>query len=169
MNTLRAFKQRLSLALRLWEERQYDKALAEVETLLTTWHGNPQLHVLRASLLQLQEEPQYELEEAKQSLQQAIELDKGSPAAAIELGHFLDNVEDDPQGAVKAYADGVAAARHLLIDGLLGQAKAYRQLEKREAFFRCLQEVLTLARFDELQGPYAEQVQELLAELVIER
>jgi hypothetical protein len=143
--------------------------------------------------VQLQEEPTYDLADAKQSLQRAIELDRDSPTAAIELGHFLDNVEDDPQAAVKAYAEGVAAARHLLIDGLIGQAKAYRQLGKKEDVLRCLVEILQLAQFDsgarrskagepgadilvqsspghafvvQLKGPYAEEVQELLGELV---
>lgn len=148
MNTLRGLKQKLSTVSRLWDEENYDQALAEVETLLQTWPGNPHLHVLRANLVQLQEEPKYDLDEAKQALRQAIELDKGSPTASIELGHFLDNVEDDPRSAIKAYAEGIAAARDLLIDGLIGQAKAYRQLNKKDDFRRCLLEVLELARFD---------------------
>jgi tetratricopeptide (TPR) repeat protein len=164
MSTLRTLKQRLSTVSRLWDEKDYDKALAEVETLLETWPGNPHLHVLRASLVQLQEEPKYDLGEAKQALQLAIELDKGSPAGFIELGHFLDNVEDDPQAAVKAYGEGVAAARHLLIDGLVGQAKAYRQLNRKEESLHCLMEVLHLARFH-LKDAYADEVQELLSDL----
>jgi len=196
MSTLRALKQKLSNVSRLWEAQNYDAALAEVEMLLETWPGNPRLHVLKASSVQLQENPRYDLEEVNQSLQQAVELDKESPTAAIELGHFLDNVADDPQAAVKAYAQGVAAARNLLIDGLIGQAKAYRQLEKKEECLRCLMEVLSLARCDtgprrqkadelgagliiqpsagfvsavQLKGPHAEQVQELLNELVSDR
>lgn len=166
MSNFRALKQGLSNVSRLWDKENYDKALAEVETLLETWPGNPHLHVLKASLVQLQEEPKYELDEAKQALQRAIELDKESPAASIELGHYLDNVEDDPQAAVRVYAQGIAAARHLLVDGLIGQAKSYLQLDKKEDFFRCLREILYLTRFD--TGPYAEQVQELLTELVID-
>ena len=192
MSTPRGWKQRLATVSRLWAEADYDQALAEVESLLEAWPGNAHLHILRASLVQLQEEPKYDLDEAKKALQQAVELDKGSPAASIELGHFLDNVEDDPQAAVKAYAEGVATARRLLIDGLIGQAKAYRQLDKREDFLRCLLEVLDLARFEngskrnkaaehgadiiiqssagqayavQLQGPYADQIQDLLSEL----
>lgn len=194
MSTLRDLKQRLSAVLRLGDADDYDKALAEVENLIETWPGNPRLHVLRASLVQLQEEPKYDLDEAKQALQQAIDLDRESPAASIEFGHFLDNVEDDPQAAIKVYAQGVAAARRLLIDGLIGQAKAYRQLGKKKDSIRCLLEVLYLARSDsgpkrgkgkesgadiiaqsssghvyavKLNGPYAEQVQELLGELAV--
>lgn len=192
MSTLRRLKQRLSTVSQLWDEQDYDKALAEVETLLEAWPGNPQLHVLKAGLVQLQDDPKHDLAEAKQALRQAVELDRDSPAAAIELGHFLDNVEDDPQAAVKAYADGVAAARRLLIDGLIGQAKAYRQLGKREDFLRCLLEVLHLTHFESgprrtraedreadiifrspagpvfathLDGPYGQQIKELLGEL----
>jgi len=196
MSNSRGFKQRLATVSRLWEKKDYDKALTEVESLLETWPGNAHLHILRANLVQLQEEPKYELDEARQALQHAVELDKGSPAAAIELGHFLDNVEDDPQAAAKACAEGVATARQLLIDGLIGLAKAYRQLDKREECFRCLLEVLQLAHFDtgskrtkadepgtdvlfesptgrfyavQLKGPYAEQIQDLLGELIAER
>jgi hypothetical protein len=192
MSNLRAFKQKLATVSRRWQEQAYDAALAEVEALLKTWPGNAHLHILWASLVQLQEGPSHELTEVKRALQEAIELDRGSPAAAIELGHFFDNVDDDPHAAAKAYADGVASARQLLIAGLIGQAKAYRQLENRDAFLRCVLEVLYLVRFQpdarkgrgdsgtdllfkssagpvltmELKGPYADQIQELLGDLV---
>jgi predicted Zn-dependent protease len=100
MSTVRGWKQRLSTVSRLWAAKNYDQALAEVESLLETWPGNPHLHILKASLVQLQEAPEYDLDDAKQALQRAVALDKGSPAASIELGHFLDNVEDDPQAAI---------------------------------------------------------------------
>jgi tetratricopeptide (TPR) repeat protein len=191
MSSLRGLKQKLSTVSRLWEKKDYDAALNEVESLLKVWPGNAHLHILWASLVQLQENPSHSLEEAKIALQQAVELDRDSPAGTVELGHFLDNVEDDPQAALKAYSEGVTAARQLLIDGLIGQAKALRQLNKREEFHRCLLEVLHLTRFTiepkrnkaddsaadvlfesppghfyavQIKGPYAEQIQELLSE-----
>jgi lipopolysaccharide biosynthesis regulator YciM len=173
MSTPRGLKQRLSTVSRLWEDAEYDRALVEVEALLEAWPGNAHLHILWASLVQLQEKPKHDLEHARQALQQAVELDKGSPTASIELGHYLDNVDDDPQAAVKAYAEGVATARRLLIEGLIGQAKAYRQLDKKEDFLHCLLEVIQLTHFDtgskrngRPNGFYAEQVQALLGELV---
>jgi hypothetical protein len=196
MSTLRGFKQKLSTISRLWEDKDYDTALAEVEALLKTWPGNGHLHILWASLVQLQEDPKATLDEAKQALHQAADLDRDSPAAVIELGHFLDNVEDDPQAAARAYGEGVATARQLLIDGLIGQAKALRQLDKRDEFLRCILEILHLARFEagskrnkseepgadiifesppgnfyaiQLKGPYAEQIQELLGEVPADR
>lgn len=196
MSSLRGFKQKLATISRLWEEQEYDTAFAEVESLRKVWPGNAHLHILWASLVQLQQDSQHSLDEAKQALQHAVELDKDSSAGAIELGHFLDNVEDDPQAAVRAYAEGVAVARQQLIDGLIGQAKAFRQLDKREEFRRCLLEVLHLARFEtgskqnktepsgtdvifespsghfyaiQLTGPYAEQIQELLSEVPADR
>ena len=129
------------------EEADYDTALAEVEALLKAGLGMRTCTSSGRTWCSCKRS-QHELDEAKQALQQAVELDKGSPAAAIELGHFLDNVEDDPQGASKAYAEGVAAARRLLIDGLIGQAKVFRQLNKRQEFLRCLLEVLQLTQFE---------------------
>jgi lipopolysaccharide biosynthesis regulator YciM len=196
MNNLRGFKQKLSIVTRLWENQDYDRALAQVESLLEAWPGNAHLHVLWAGLVQLTDDPKHELKAARQALQQAVELDKDSPAAAIELGHFLDNVDDDPQAATKAYAEGVGAARKLLIEGLIGQARAYRQLDKREDFRRCLLEVLHLNRFEpgskrtraddagadiifesptghfhsvQVKGPYAEEIESLLSELTADR
>jgi hypothetical protein len=148
MNNSRTFKQKLSVVNKLWGKKDYDAALAEVESMQKSWPGNARLQIIWASLVQLQEEPKHDLAEVKQALQRAIELDKEAPAAAIELGHFLDNVEDDPQAASKAFAEGVAAARRLLIEGLIGQAKVLRQLEKREEFLRCLLEILHLAQFE---------------------
>jgi hypothetical protein len=191
MSNLREFKQKLAMVSRWWEARDFDRALAEVESLRESWPGNAHLHILWASLVQLQEDPQHDLEAVRQALQQAVELDKGSPAGALELGYFLDNVEDDPQAASKAYAEGILAARKLLMEGLIGQAKAFLQLEKRDEFFRCLLEVLHLVRFDasskrhkadesgvdilletlashfdaiSSKGPYTDQIQELLNE-----
>ena len=188
----RGFKQRLAVVSRLRDEADYDRALTEVEGLLETWPGNAHLHVVRAKLIQLQDDPKYDLADAKRTLLQAAELDRRSPAAAIELGYFLDNVEDDPQAAARVFAEGVAAARSLLIDGLIGQAKAYQQLDRREDFRRCLLEAIALTQSDagakrgkaddrgsdviiqspaghvyavQLKGRYTAQIQDLLSEL----
>jgi tetratricopeptide (TPR) repeat protein len=195
MSNLRGFKQKLATVSRLWEEKDYDTAFAEVESLLKVWPGNAHLHILWARLVQLQEDPKHNLDEARRALQQAAELDKDFPAGAIELGYFLDNVEDNPQAASKAFAEGIPPARQLLIEGLIGQARALLQLDKREEFLRCLSEVLHLARFEagskrskaedsgadifeslighfhaiQLKGPYAERIQELLGEAVAHR
>ena len=192
MTHLRAFKQKLSAVNRLWADQDYDQALAEVESLLKAWPGNGHLHILFASLVQLQEDPKHSLDEAKQALRQAIDLDKSSPAGPIELGHFLDTVEDNPQAASKSYAEGVAAARQRLIEGLMGQAKVFLQLERTEDCLQSLLEVLHLLYFEpaskrnkldgatkditfespagqvysvQLKGAFAEQIEEILNDL----
>lgn len=196
MNSLRGFEQKRAAISRLWEEGDYDSALVEVERLLEKWPGNGHLHILWASLVQLQENPKDSLEEAKQSLQRAVDLDRSSPAGAIELGHFLDSVDDDPRAASKAYAEGVVHARHLLIEGLIGQANAFLQLDRQDDALECIREVLNSIRFDpkskagktegpapdlpfgsimgeivgiQLNGPYASRVEELLCELFARR
>ncbi|MBI3464776.1 MAG: tetratricopeptide repeat protein [Planctomycetes bacterium] len=178
MSSVRAFRQKLSAISRLWEQEDYDSALAKVEELLKTWPGNSHLHVLWASLVQLQQKSTHELDEAKQALHRAIELDSDSPEAAIELGHFLDAVEDNPDAAVNAYSEGIAAAHHLLIDGLIGQAKAFLQLNRREDALHCLSEVIQLLPFasasdgvidTQSKSPLTSQLDELLSDVFASR
>jgi tetratricopeptide (TPR) repeat protein len=196
MTNIRAFQQKLSAVFRHWGDEQYDVALREVDDLLKSCPGNPQLLILWASLVQLQDKPTHTLEDAKQALQRAHDLDRNAPTGVIELGHFLDNVEDDPRAASKAFAEGILSARRLLIDGLLGQARALLQLGKREEALQCLMEALYLASRDhaaekgkaanaapdillrdpaggvlafQVKGPFAAKVEDLLQELFPKR
>lgn len=174
MKSTRSFKQKLSHVFRLWNEEDYDTALGEVESLLSDWPGNARLHILWASLVQLQEKPKHSLEEVKQALQQAIDLDDASPASAMELGHFLDEVEDDPRAAAKVYAETVALARRFLIEGLIAQAKTLLQLDKKEEAKRCLLELLSLTNGGSsskqpANGPYVAQIEELVHEVLVNR
>jgi hypothetical protein len=177
MTNLQTFRQKLAVVSRRWDEEHYDAALAEVEALRDAWPGNAHLLILWARLVQLQEDAKHSLEEAKQVLQQAAELDKASPAAAIELGHFLDAVEDNPQAASRYFAEGAAAARRLLIEALVGQANVLLELDKRHEARRCLVEVLQLMHAEPAarrtkQGEsrwVAEQFEELLSELFASR
>jgi tetratricopeptide (TPR) repeat protein len=186
-----SFKPRLAKIFRHWRDEDYDAALAAVEESQTSWPGNPQLSILWATLVQLQDNPVHGLDEVKKALHRAIELDKDSPAAATELGHFLDAVEDNPNAASKAFADAITSARRLLIDALLGQARALLQLEKRDNALRCVMEALYLVNcFSEadksangspdivvrdstggmqafrLKGPFAMRIEDLLDELL---
>jgi tetratricopeptide (TPR) repeat protein len=192
----RSFKQKLAKVFRHWRDDQYDLALSDVEELLKSWPGNAQLYILWASLVQLQEEPSHRLDEAKQALQQAVEVDANSPAGPIELGHYLDTVEDNPRAASKTFSEGIRSARRLLMDGLLGQARALLQLDKRTEALKCLMEWLYLANIDNpsaggksanaapdillrdptgqilairLKGPFAIKIEELLQQLFPER
>lgn len=196
MSDSRTLTQRLSAVSRFWAKEEYDSALAEVEKLIKLWPGNGHLHILWASLVQLQEKPSHSLDEAKRSLQRAVDLEGSSAAGAIELGHFLDAVDDDPKAASKAFADGVAVARQQLIEGLIGQAKALNQLDKRNAALRCLLEAFSLMQFQssakrsksersgadlifglpsgavfsvEFKGRFADEFEELLSDVVASR
>jgi tetratricopeptide (TPR) repeat protein len=196
MTDTRSFKKKLSEALRLWGDGEFDQALGDVEELLRSWPGNPRLYIIWASLVQLQDNPTHGLGKVKKALQHAVDLDKDSPAGAIELGHFLDAVEDNPQAASKAFSDAIQSARRLLIDGLLGRARALLQLDKREEAFACVMEALHLADVDyppkragadnrapdvlwrdsagrflgfQLKGPFASRIEDLLKELFLNR
>ena len=167
MNDIGTFTKRLGEVGTLREAGKYDAALARVEEMLKRWPANAHLHVLLAKLVQLSDEPTRTLDDAKRALQHAAELDARSPAAAIELGYFLDNVEDNPQAAAKAFAQGVSAARHLLIDALLGHTAALIQLDKRDEAVRSLLDALHLADADRSsrKEPFTTRIDELLVEL----
>lgn len=169
----------------------YDTAFREVEALLKSVPGNSRLHVLRAELIQLQDDPTASLDDAKRSLEDAIAFDDSSPAAAIELGHFLDAVEDDPKSASKVYSKAIAQARSLLIEALLGQARALLQLDKQDEAVHCVAELVRLSKdapvtkrgkaagapgiivrssdgqvsMLDMEGPYAGQIQDLIKEV----
>jgi hypothetical protein len=165
MSTARDFKRKLAAVHRLWAERGADAAIAELEKLRQDWPGSAHLSVLWASLIQLQEKPSHELSEAKAALEAAVELDRASPEAVIELGYFLDSVEDNPKAAAKAFADGVSLARHQLVEGLVGRAKALLQLNKRDEAFDCVAEAMQLMRADP-NLKRSERLQELMEEVV---
>jgi tetratricopeptide (TPR) repeat protein len=148
MTNLKTFKKEIAQVRKLWHQLHYDEAIAKIEELRAEYPGNPQLLVMWASLLQLQEVPDRPLDDAKEALRQAIDFDESSPAAAIELGHFIDAVEDDPKAAATAYSQAALQAKKLLIDALIGQSKSLLQLDRRLAAVRCLLEALQLSKLD---------------------
>jgi hypothetical protein len=191
MSKLPNLKQRLARVSRLSNQQDYDQALSEVESLLKDVPGNAHLYILWARLVQLQEAPTHELDEVKEALQSAVSLDPDSPAASIELACFQDNVEDDPEAAAKSFAMGIASARRILIEALIGYAKTLHQLEKNAELARCIVEIIGLASFEQTkrrsftddslvhwllsqwttggkppsESPYAKQIQELMEEV----
>lgn len=189
MSTLKDFKRTLSSVTGLLKKRKYDLALAKVTGLLEAWPGNSSLYRLWARLVELQENPDNSLDEVEAALRRAVELDEDSPAGPIELGHFLDAVKDEPQDALDAHTQGVSVARRLLIEGLIGQVNALRQLGRPKEFHDCLLKLLRLTQFEQgsngsapeesssdiifesptgrvyafqLNGPYAKEIEEIL-------
>jgi tetratricopeptide (TPR) repeat protein len=195
MKNIQSFSKRLAQVARLRRNEEYDSAFVEVEKMLKAWPGNPRLHIEWATLVQLMEEPKQSLQAAKESLRQAIDFDAESPSAAIELAHFLDNVEDSPKAAAKVFAEAVALARSSLIQGLIGQAKALIQLDQRDEARKCLVELLSLSEGTtvsgdlsngampdiilrsrqgqvsslHLKGPFADEIEELANEVLLNR
>jgi len=162
-----SFAKALGEVMKLGEDEKHDRALKRVEEMRKAWPGNPHLAVLAARLIQLQEEPTQSLNDAKRLLQQAVDLDKQSPEATIELAYFLDNIEDDPAEASRFFFQGIAAARQLLVEGLLGQTHALLQLDRRDEAVRCLVEALHHADAEKpaVKKKYSERIEELLKEL----
>ena len=148
MTNLRTFKREISAIRRLWADSQFSEAIAKVEDLRREYPGNPQVLVMWASLVQLVEDSEHSLDDAREALRLAVELDETSPGASIELGHYFDSVEDDPASASKAFASAAAIAKKLLVDALAGQGKSYLQLNRRTDAVRCLLEAFQVSNLD---------------------
>lgn len=79
-----------------------DEALPLVDAALMQRNA-ASLHVLRATLIQLSEASNLTLEDARASLERAVDLAPDDPEAYEELGHFFDAVMPDRQKAEECY------------------------------------------------------------------
>jgi predicted Zn-dependent protease len=168
MKPVSAFKRGVAKVRREWLAERYDRALAEVARLLEEWPDNPHLLVMWADLIQLQErEDGASLDDARTAYQRAAELENDSPAALIELSHFLFAIDDDAEAASKAFGKCVHLCKRLLVEALLGHAEALRELERHRDANAALAEAYWLQTHDRRNGGgvQTEQIRERLREL----
>jgi len=101
-----------------------DQALLLVDAELAKGE-TPSLLVLRAVLVQLAEDPTLTLDEARISLERAIELAPDDPDAYEELAHFFDAVVPDRERALRLYrlalAKGAGASCRDALEELLAE------------------------------------------------
>ena len=135
------FRRKLSAVRAAERKGDYAKALAALDALIEEWPGNSTLLVHRAMLIQLQDGAGPPLSEAKQALQAAHELDEKLPSAMIELAQFELSVKDDAAAAYEGFSEAAAVCSRLLIETLLGQAKALMEMDRRSEAFDCLARV----------------------------
>jgi tetratricopeptide (TPR) repeat protein len=130
LKTIESLKRGVRKARRLWSEEHFDQALSEVERLLKVWPNNPRLLVMRADLIQLQDDVDGipTLEDAKSDLELAADLDEDSPDALIELGYFLFVHDDDAKEALKRFDKAVYLCVDLFTQALVGHAEALAEL-----------------------------------------
>jgi hypothetical protein len=145
MKSSRTLKQGLARVQKLHRNGEFAKAFAEVEALMRDWPGSVALTLQWTTLAQLKEGDEPSLDAIRRALESAVQLEPDAPAAGIELGHFLDAVEDDPRSAAKTFSEAAAVARRLLREALVGEAKALVQLDKKKEARRCLMELLPLS------------------------
>jgi len=145
MKPLSSFKRGVAEVRHDLEHGKYERALARVAKLLQDWPDNPQLLVMWADLIQLQESDEGpSLDDARAALQRASELEGPSPAALIELGAYYYAVDDDPAAANKTFDKAIRLCKRLLIDAILGRAKALGDLERSQEAFACLAQAYAL-------------------------
>jgi tetratricopeptide (TPR) repeat protein len=145
MKPVLPFKRGLARVRRLWLAGKYEDALALVSRLLKDWPDNPQLLVMWADLIQLQDaEDGPTLEDAKAAYERAIDLAPQTPEALIELGHYYFTLEDDADSADKCYAKATTVCKQFLKEALLAQAKALAEREREADALACLAEAYWL-------------------------
>ena len=127
---------------------EYREALCRVQKLLDEWPDLPGLLVLRAELIQLQDEDGPDLKEVKESLERAMVLDNESVSARVELGHFLFAVEDNARDALKEFRYAATLSRTQLIEALSGQIEALHELGRDQDALGCFKELLWLQDSD---------------------
>ena len=168
MKPTSSLRRGLARIRREWRAGQYANALAHADRLRRDWPDNPQLLVLWAGLVQLQDtEDGPTLDDAKAAYQRAVELDDQSPAPLIELGHFLYAVQDDAEAASKYFDKAIDLCKRLLKEALLGQAKALAELERNAEAFACIAQSYWLQSGNgkALNGPESEAILEQLKDL----
>lgn len=145
MKPTSALKRALVAVRSAWRAGRHARALAEVDRLLQLYCDNPHLLVLRGQLIQLQDDGGTPtLEDAKVAFQRAAALDEQSPAALIELGHYVFAVEDDAEAASKHFHKAITLCKALLKEALLGQASALSELGRRHESLACVAEAYWL-------------------------
>lgn len=132
------YKRKLAEVKRWIKDEKYASALAGIEEMLLHWPGSSPLLILRAELIQLQDEGGPPLQEARRSLEQAVEYDGDSIDACTELAHFQFAVEDNAAAADKSFAEAIEAGTTQLITALVGRAAALTDLGRSEEAFDCL-------------------------------
>ena len=100
-----------------------------IDDILEAEGGSVELLILRGQLIQLVADGRPdELEEAFACYQEALEIDPGSAEAHEEIGHFLDDVAEEPGEAVpffrKAIALGAGPSAHEGLREVLSQLES---------------------------------------------
>ncbi len=166
MKSITTFKRGVAKARREWQESRVDVALAEVDQLLAEWPDNPQLLVMWADLVQLQESKNGPTpEEAAAAYRRAADLEGDLPGALVELGHYIYSVEDDAKAAMKAFDKAILASRRLLIEALLGKAKALQELGRITEARACLDEAYMLRLRDPNGADDSRAFEEIMEQL----
>jgi tetratricopeptide (TPR) repeat protein len=166
LKTVESLKRGVSKALRLWREGRRDLALSQIDRLLEMWPDNPRLLVMRAKLIQLQDDVEGipTLEDARSDLIRAAGLDEDSPDPLIELGHFLFAVQDDAKNASRYFDKAVHLSVDLLTQALVGHAQALAELGQEAKASASLMTACSLAA--QYRGSVRETVLERIRDLV---
>lgn len=163
-----SFSRGVAQVHRAWNSGKHRQALQLVDELLKSWPENPSLLVLRAELIQSADfDDAPPLNEAKDALVRAVELNPDAAEPRLELAHFLFAVEDNRKEAIKHFDEAQKICERQLRETLTAKAKALAELGRKEEALKCLAQALLLERSNGHNGsPEAKKILKGLEELV---
>lgn len=145
----KSLKRKLRTIQTLCNAGNYAKAVDEGNALIKTYPYFTPLLVLKAQTIQLLEGDTTSastLEEAKEALMLAVDLDPKAVDALNELAFYLSAVEDDDAAALGLFERSIDLSKETLKEAFIGRIKCLLALEQRSEALACFKEALRFFR-----------------------
>lgn len=123
---------------------EFVKALRLIEELETDGCITSSVLVAKGRCIQLMDETEYSLDDAKLAFKQAIDQDPSSLDGLIELANFYYAVEGEPEKALEYFDIAFQKSRSYLMDAIVGHAKCVAEISSNDDAVQYLSSVVTL-------------------------
>lgn len=99
------------------------------------------LHLLKATSIQLAQNTSYTLDDARDSLMAAVTLEPNHTQAWLDLGHFYFAVDDSPLLALECFGKARILVQKLHEDLVIGEVKTLLELGRKQEALSILQNI----------------------------
>jgi len=98
---------------RLYEEKQFDRALATIDLYVGSSDTPTEILILKGRLIQLSESGRYSIDEAEKCFLDVLERDKNNISALIEMGWLNSNVKGDADSGKRYFLSALGICEDL--------------------------------------------------------